>query len=116
MNNSKKVSHEYPMLSLDSHLNIEDVKAFDQRVRRELDVEAIEYTVEPKFDGLSVELVYEHGSFIRGFDAGRWSDWRGYHAQSSNHPLTPPSIAKGGVRFPRIGRAGRGLHETRGFS
>ena len=66
----KKVSHEYPMLSLDSHLNIEDVKAFDQRVRRELDVEAVEYTVEPKFDGLSVELVYEHGSFIRGSTRG----------------------------------------------
>ena len=58
------------MLSLDSHLNIEDVRAFDQRVRRELDVEAVEYAVEPKFDGLSVELVYEHGSFIRGSTRG----------------------------------------------
>jgi DNA ligase (NAD+) len=66
----KKVPHEYPMLSLDSHLNIEDVRAFDQRVRRELDVEDIEYAVEPKFDGLSVELVYENGSFIRGSTRG----------------------------------------------
>jgi len=66
----QKVPHEYPMLSLDSHLNIEDVKAFDQRVRRELDVEAVEYAVEPKFDGLSVELIYENGSFIRGSTRG----------------------------------------------
>ncbi|UCE63170.1 MAG: NAD-dependent DNA ligase LigA [Nitrospirota bacterium] len=66
----KKVPHEYPMLSLDSHLNIEDVKAFDQRVRRELDVEAVEYAVEPKFDGLSVELIYENGSFVRGSTRG----------------------------------------------
>jgi DNA ligase (NAD+) len=66
----KKVAHEYPMLSLDSHLNIEDVKAFDQRVRRELDVEVVEYAVEPKFDGLSVELIYENGVFIRGSTRG----------------------------------------------
>ena len=66
----KKVPHEYPMLSLDSHLNIEDVKAFDRRVRRELDVEAVEYAVEPKFDGLSVELIYQNGSFIRGSTRG----------------------------------------------
>ena len=66
----QKVSHLYPMLSLDSHLHIEDVKAFDQRVRRELDVETVEYAVEPKFDGLSVELVYENGGFARGSTRG----------------------------------------------
>ena len=66
----KKVPHEHPMLSLDSHLNIEDVLAFDQRVRRELDVDAVEYAVEPKYDGLSVELIYENGTFIRGSTRG----------------------------------------------
>ena len=66
----KKVPHEHPMLSLDSHLNIEDVQAFDQRVRRELDLETVEYAVEPKFDGLSVELIYENGTFIRGSTRG----------------------------------------------
>lgn len=66
----QKVPHEHPMLSLDSHLNIEDVRAFDQRVRRELDVETVEYAVEPKYDGLSVELVYQKGSFVRGSTRG----------------------------------------------
>ena len=66
----QKVPHEHPMLSLDSHLNIEDVQAFDQRVRRELDVEAVEYAVEPKYDGLSVELIYENGAFLRGSTRG----------------------------------------------
>ena len=65
-----KVPHEHPMLSLDSHLNIDDVQAFDQRVRRELDVETVEYAVEPKYDGLSVELIYENGTFIRGSTRG----------------------------------------------
>jgi DNA ligase (NAD+) len=74
----KKVRHERPMLSLDSITNPEDVRAFDKRVRRELgrdldrnlDDEVIEYTVEPKFDGLSVELVYENGQFSRGATRG----------------------------------------------
>ena len=66
----QKVKHEFPMLSLDSHVTVEDVQAFDQRVRRELDVESVEYTVEPKYDGLSVELIYEAGIFVRGSTRG----------------------------------------------
>lgn len=74
----KKVAHERPMLSLDSIMNAADVRAFDTRIRRELgreldrtlDGETIAYTVEPKFDGLSVELVYEQGRFVRGSTRG----------------------------------------------
>ena len=66
----QKVPHEYPMLSLDSHLAIEDVQAFDSRVKRELDVEHVEYAVEPKFDGLSIELIYENGVFVQGSTRG----------------------------------------------
>jgi DNA ligase (NAD+) len=74
----KKVQHERPMLSLDSIMNADDVRAFDTRVRRELgreldrdlEQEMIYYTAEPKFDGLSVELVYEGGRFTRGATRG----------------------------------------------
>lgn len=65
-----KVRHEFPMLSLDSIVDLEDVRAFDHRMKRELDTEEIEYTVEPKYDGLSVELVYEQGTFVRGSTRG----------------------------------------------
>lgn len=65
-----KVAHERPMLSLDSILDRDDVLAFDKRMKKELGVERIEYTVEPKFDGLSVELVYENGRFARGATRG----------------------------------------------
>ncbi|MDF0649854.1 MAG: NAD-dependent DNA ligase LigA [Nitrospira sp.] len=65
-----KVQHERPMLSLDSMVNSEEVLAFDQRMKRQLDTDQIEYTVEPKFDGLSVELVYNHGTFVRGSTRG----------------------------------------------
>jgi len=65
-----KVPHERPMRSLDSITDLDEVLAFDKRVRRELGVEAVEYTAEPKFDGLSVELVYERGLFVRGATRG----------------------------------------------
>ena len=65
-----KVPHERPMLSLDSLVDPRDVLVFDQRMKRELERDHIEYTVEPKFDGLSVELVYAHGAFVRGSTRG----------------------------------------------
>jgi len=66
----KKVAHERPMLSLDSILDREDVLTFDKRMHKELGESGIGYTVEPKYDGLSVELVYEHGRFVRGSTRG----------------------------------------------
>ena len=74
----KKVQHERPMLSLDSITDADEVRAFDKRVRRELgrelgrdmESESVRYTVEPKFDGLSVELIYEAGRFARGATRG----------------------------------------------
>ncbi|MCG3777828.1 MAG: DNA ligase [Nitrospira sp.] len=65
-----KVPHEQPMLSLDSLLEQGEVRAFDQRMKRELETHSIEYSAEPKFDGLSVELVYDRGIFTRGATRG----------------------------------------------
>ncbi len=65
-----KVAHEQPMLSLDSIVEEREVQAFDQRIKRELEAQSIEYSAEPKFDGLSVELVYDHGVFTRGATRG----------------------------------------------
>ncbi len=65
-----KVPHEKPMLSLDSMTDLEDVQAFDIRMKRELETDHVVYTVEPKFDGLSVELVYDQGKFVRGATRG----------------------------------------------
>ncbi len=65
-----KIRHEQPMLSLDSIVDPQEVLAFDQRMKRELGTDLVEYTAEPKFDGLSVELVYDHGRFVRGSTRG----------------------------------------------
>ncbi len=65
-----KVTHERPLLSLDSVMDPDEARAFDQRVRKELEVDRIEYAVEPKYDGLSVELLYDEGVFVRGATRG----------------------------------------------
>ncbi|MDH3744761.1 MAG: NAD-dependent DNA ligase LigA [Acidobacteriota bacterium] len=65
------VEHLAPMLSLDSHPDDEQVRKFDERVRKGLQSGAeVAYVVEPKLDGASVELVYEDGVFVRGTTRG----------------------------------------------
>lgn len=55
------VEHRAPMLSLDSSDDVADFERFDRRLREHLDVEQVAYVVDPKFDGASIELVYEDG-------------------------------------------------------
>ncbi len=64
------VRHLRPMLSLDSTSDADEAREFDRRVKRGLEIEDIAYTVEPKFDGLSIELVYENGVLTRGATRG----------------------------------------------
>ncbi len=58
----EKVNHSEPMLSLDNAFSYEELKDFDRRVKRLIDTdEEVEYTVEPKYDGLAIELTYING-------------------------------------------------------
>ncbi len=58
----EKVRHVEPMLSLDNAFTHDEVREFDQRVKRFLKTDReIEYTVEPKYDGLAMELSYRKG-------------------------------------------------------
>lgn len=69
----RKVVHPVPMLSLDNTFNVDEVRAFHQRVVKALpDIEesSIEYVVELKFDGLAVALTYENGKLVRGATRG----------------------------------------------
>lgn len=64
------VKHLTPMLSLDNSYNEADLRDFDNRVRELTGLEVVEYTVEPKFDGAGISLVYENDIFIRGATRG----------------------------------------------
>jgi DNA ligase (NAD+) len=62
--------HAAPMLSLDSSADPGVFLRFDDRLRKALGDEAVRYVVEPKLDGLSIELVYEQGRLTRAATRG----------------------------------------------
>ncbi|QAU13419.1 NAD-dependent DNA ligase LigA [Halorubrum sp. BOL3-1] len=76
------VEHVAPMLSIDNSTDAEAVREFDQRVREGLEAAAesgdlpafdpadLAYVCEPKFDGLSIEVVYEDGAYVRAATRG----------------------------------------------
>jgi DNA ligase (NAD+) len=65
------VPHTVPMLSLENAFNREEVQEFDERIKRFLKrAEDFTYTVEPKMDGLAIELIYEQGLLIRSATRG----------------------------------------------
>jgi DNA ligase (NAD+) len=69
----RTVEHVAPMLSIDSSGDAEAVREFDRRVRRRLAEAGFddpEYHCEPKFDGLSVEVVFEDGEYVRAATRG----------------------------------------------
>ena len=65
------VEHTVPMLSLANAKDADELREFEDRIQRFLKrSEAIEYAVEPKIDGLAVELVYIDGQFTVGSTRG----------------------------------------------
>jgi DNA ligase (NAD+) len=66
------VEHLVPMLSLDNAYSDEELRAFDERVRKGagLGVAEVSYVAELKIDGLSIALTYEDGRLIRGATRG----------------------------------------------
>ena len=69
----KEVPHAEPMLSLDDAMDEKEVIEFDRRVKKFAGLPedmSIEYTVEPKIDGLAIELVYENGALVVGATRG----------------------------------------------
>lgn len=69
----KKVTRTIPMLSLDNTYNIEELNEFHHRVIQGIGQGAdfeIQYVVEPKIDGVSVELTYNDGMFVLGTTRG----------------------------------------------
>src|SRR5213595_900890 len=70
----KPVRHAVPMMSIDNPYSEEEVRAFDERVRKGLgmekgagglfDTDGVAYVIEPKIDGTSISLRYEKGKLV----------------------------------------------------
>ena len=66
-------THRRPMLSLANAFDADDLRAFDEKVKRHLGVDAetnISYVTELKIDGLAISLTYEKGVFVTGATRG----------------------------------------------
>ena len=68
-----KVKHKVPMLSLGNAFNEEDLKNFEKKIINFLSLKnsnIIEYSAEPKIDGISASLIYIKGKFFKGLSRG----------------------------------------------
>lgn len=96
-----QVRHSVPMLSLDSVTAPDAVRQFDRRIRRSIG-DRTKYVLEPKFDGLSRELVYEDGGFVRASTRGD-----GVRGEDVTHnvrtiPALPLRLRTGAAAAPRV--------------
>ncbi|MEN3008191.1 NAD-dependent DNA ligase LigA [Pseudothermotoga sp.] len=66
----RSVPHTEPMLSLDNTYSEEEIKDFDERIKRLLEREEVLYVAELKIDGVSVSLRYVEGRFVQGLSRG----------------------------------------------
>ena len=69
----KKIKHKVPMLSLSNAFDEEDLINFEKKIKNYLGLEKdykIEYSTEPKIDGISASLTYVKGKFIQGLSRG----------------------------------------------
>jgi DNA ligase (NAD+) len=66
----RTVRHSVPMLSIDNGYSPDEWREFDARVRKSLDVEAVDYVVELKIDGVAIVLRYDDGQFAIGITRG----------------------------------------------
>jgi DNA ligase (NAD+) len=64
------VRHAVPMLSMDNTYNADELRAFDERVRKGLGIGGYEYVVELKIDGVAISLRYERGILVTGATRG----------------------------------------------
>lgn len=65
-----KVQHLVPMLSLENSYNADDLLDWDRKCRELSGLDKVEYSVEPKFDGASISLIYENDLLTRGATRG----------------------------------------------
>ena len=71
--NFKKITHKVPMLSLGNAFSENDLNNFEKKILNYINdfkLEDIEYSAEPKIDGISASLIYKDGIFIKGLSRG----------------------------------------------
>ncbi len=68
--NFQSIEHDFPMYSLDNSYSKEDLENFHNRVLKKISNKDLNYLCELKFDGVSINLTYENGIFVRAVTRG----------------------------------------------
>ena len=90
------IEHAAPMLSLDSNQDEAALRRFDERLRKGLGPDfPVEYVLEPKLDGLSVELVYRDGALLQASTRGDGRKGEGITANVRTIPSVPLRLRDG---------------------
>jgi DNA ligase (NAD+) len=94
--------HRSPMLSLDNAMDEDELRAFDERIRRMLDdaPEQLEFVGEPKLDGSAVELIYRRGVLVQGLTRGDGQSGEDVTANLRQVPSIPARLSDGGAAIP----------------
>ncbi|OGW88544.1 MAG: hypothetical protein A3A73_00140 [Omnitrophica bacterium RIFCSPLOWO2_01_FULL_50_24] len=66
----RTVRHKIPMMSMDNTYSYDELREFDERVKKGLDAKDVDYFVEEKIDGVSISLLYRDGVFVLGATRG----------------------------------------------
>jgi DNA ligase (NAD+) len=118
----EQVTHDVPMLSLDNAFDEESLLAFEKRLKDRLkDSATLDFSCEPKLDGLAVSILYENGELVRAATRGDGQVGENITANVrtiSNVPLTlrgdhyPERVeVRGEVFMPRDGFAKLNEHQ-----
>jgi DNA ligase (NAD+) len=95
----KSVKHAVPMMSIDNTYSEEEVRAFDERVRKALKADApIVYVLEPKIDGASVNLRYENARLVLAATRGRGNTGEDITINARTIKSIPLTLHKDGAK------------------
>jgi len=117
VDNASTIKHLSPMLSLDNSYNADDLKRFDESIKKLTGIpveENIVYCVEPKFDGGSVGIVYENDLLTRAASRGNGAQGEDMTANAKTLPTVPLSadFSKNGIHIAEL-RGEAVIHKSR---
>ena len=101
----QEVRHRVPMMSLDNAFNEDELRAWAERLRRQvpdLDLEALAFSCEPKVDGVAMSLTYERGRFVQAATRGDGVTGEDVTANVATVSDVPKELAKAGGPYPDV--------------
>jgi DNA ligase (NAD+) len=101
----QEVRHRVPMMSLDNAFSEDDLRAWSERLRRQMpdaDLEALAFSCEPKVDGVAMSLTYERGRFVQAATRGDGVTGEDVTANIATVSDVPEELAEVGGPYPAV--------------